>query len=123
MDKPIYVGTSVLDLSKYLMYDDFYKNLKKRYGENIVLLYMDTDSFIPEITTDGVYTDIKEDEDIYDASNYDPNNPLFSNNIKKVIGKFKDELGEKMRSEFVGVRSKAYAYKYLTRGLNEFKCE
>ena len=40
MDKPIYVGTSVLDLSKYLMYDYFYNNLKKRYGENIVLLYI-----------------------------------------------------------------------------------
>ena len=32
MDKPIYMGRSVLDLSKYLMYDYFYNNLKKRYG-------------------------------------------------------------------------------------------
>ena len=96
MDKPIYVGTSVLDLSKYLMYDYFYNNLKKRYGENIVLLCMDTYSFILEITTDDVYKDMKEDEDLYDASNYDPNNPLFSNKNKKVVGKFKDELGEKI---------------------------
>ena len=44
---------------------------------------------------------MKEDEDIYDTSNYDPNNPLFSNKNKKVIGKFKDELGEKILSEFV----------------------
>ena len=54
MDKPIYVGTSVLDRSKYLMYDYFYNNLKKRYGENIVLLSMDTDSFTLDITADDV---------------------------------------------------------------------
>ena len=59
MDKPIYVGTSVLDLSKYLMYDYLYNNLKKRYGENIVLLYMDMDSFILERTTDDVYKDTR----------------------------------------------------------------
>ena len=105
MDKPIYVGISVFDLSKCLMYDYFYINLKKIYGENIVLLYMDTDSFTLEITADDVYKDMKEDEDIYDTSNYDPNNPLFSNQNKKVIGKFKDELGEKILNEFVGVRS------------------
>ena len=99
------------------MYDYFYNNLKRRYSENIVLLYMDADSFILEITTDEVYKDMEEDEDIYDTSNYDPNNPLFSNQNKKVIGKFKDEFGEKILSEFVGVRSKACAYKYLTRGL------
>ena len=51
MDKQIYVGTSVLDLSKYLMYDNFYNDLKKRYDENIVLLYLDTNSFILEINT------------------------------------------------------------------------
>ena len=84
---------------------------------------MNTDSFIQERTTDDVYKDMNEDDDIYDTSNYDPHNPLFSNKNKKVVGKFKDELGEKILSEFVGVRSKAYAYKYLTRGLNEFKCE
>ena len=54
MDKPIYVGTSVFDLSKYLMYDYFYNNLKKRYGENIVLLSMDMDSLILVINTDDV---------------------------------------------------------------------
>ena len=63
MDKLIYVGTSILDISKYLMYDYFYNNLTKRYGEKIVLLSMDIDSFILEINTDDVYEDLKEDED------------------------------------------------------------
>ena len=46
MDKPIYVGTSILDLSKSLMYDYYYNNLKSQYKDNVSLLYMDTDSFI-----------------------------------------------------------------------------
>ena len=62
---------------------------------------MDTDSFILEINAYDVYQDIKEDEDISDTINYDPNIQLFSNKNKKVIGKFKDELGEKILSEFV----------------------
>ena len=67
------------------------------------MLCIDTDSFILDINTDDVYKDMKEDEDIYDTSNYDPNNPLFLNKNRKVIGKFNDELGEKILSEFVGV--------------------
>ena len=73
MDKLMYVGTSVFDLSKYLMYDYFYNNLKKRLGENFVLLRMDSDSFLLDINTDDVEKDMKEDEDIYETSNYDPN--------------------------------------------------
>ena len=89
MDKPIYVGTSVLDPSKYFLFDYFYNNLKKRCGENIVLLYMDTDSFIWEITTDDGYNYMKEDEDIYDTSNYDPNNLLFQIRIKRLLKNLK----------------------------------
>ena len=55
-----------------------------------MLLSMDTDSFILEITTGDIYKDMKEDEDIYDPGNYDPHNLLFSNKKKKVLGKFKD---------------------------------
>ena len=53
MDKPIYIGTSILDLSKLFMYD--YNNLKLKYKDNVSLLYMDTDSFILEIKTGDVY--------------------------------------------------------------------
>ena len=53
---------------------------------------------------------------IFMTSNYDPNT-LFSNKNKKVVGKFKYELGEYILSEFVGVRSKANAHTYLVRGL------
>ena len=77
MDKPIYVGTPVFDLSKYLMYLYFYNNVKKRCGENIVLLKIVMDSFIQKINTDDVYKDMKEHEDIFDTINYDPNKLLF----------------------------------------------
>uniref|UniRef100_UPI0035900121 uncharacterized protein n=1 Tax=Myxine glutinosa TaxID=7769 RepID=UPI0035900121 len=109
MDKPIYIGTSILDLSKSLMYDYFYINLKSKYKDNVSLLYMDTDSFILKINTDDVYSDMKKDINIYDTSNYSPESELFSSKNKKVIGKFKDELGGNVMSEFVGLRSKAYA--------------
>ena len=123
IDKYNNVGTSVLDFSKYFIHDYFFNILKKSYCENIVLRYMDLDRFILEINKDDVFKDMKQDEDIYDTSNYDPNNLLFSNKKKEVIRKFKDELGEKILSEFEGVRSKEYAHKYVTRGLKEFKCE
>uniref|UniRef100_UPI00358F5AC0 uncharacterized protein n=1 Tax=Myxine glutinosa TaxID=7769 RepID=UPI00358F5AC0 len=56
MNKPIYIGTSILDLSKSLMYDYFYNNLRKKYQNDVNLLYMDTDSFILQINTDDVYS-------------------------------------------------------------------
>ena len=64
MDKPIYIGTSILDLSKSLMYDYYYNNLKSKYKDNVSLLYMDTDSFILEIKTSDVYEDMIDNIDI-----------------------------------------------------------
>ena len=57
MNKPIYIGTSILDLSKSLMYYYYYNNLKSRYKDNVSLLYMDGDSFILEIKTSDVHED------------------------------------------------------------------
>ncbi len=77
------------------------------------LLYMDTDSFILEIKTSDVYEDMIDNIDMYDTSNYKSDSMLFSLKNKKVIGKFKDELGGKVMSEFVGLRSKSYAFTYI----------
>ena len=65
MDKPIYIGTSILDLSTLFMYDYFYNNLKLKYEDNVSLLYMYTDSFILEIKTSDVYEDMNDNIDIY----------------------------------------------------------
>ena len=87
--------------------------------EGVNLLYMDTDSYILKINTEDIYMDISQDVDIYDTSNYKSCNKPFSRKNKKVIGKFKDELGGKIMSEFVGMRAKAYAYKYIDNKIEE----
>ena len=110
LNKPIYVGMSVLDLSKHLMYNFYYNTLKARYGENVRLLYTDTDSLIVKVDTDDLYKDMSLNADLYDTSNYSPGHPLFSNTNKKIIGKFKDELGGKVMTEFIGIRPKMYSY-------------
>ena len=110
LNKPIYVGMSVLDLSKHLMYDFYYNHLKKTYGENVRLLYTDTDSLIIHVTTEDIYADMMKHADLYDTSNYSPDHQLFSDTNKKVIGKFKDELGGKVLTEFIGIRPKMYSY-------------
>ena len=110
LNKPIYVGMSVLDLSKHLMYDFYYNTLKARYGENVRLLYTDTDSLIVKVDTEDIYADMKKNLDEYDTSNYKPSHPLYSDQNKKVTGKFKDELGGKVMTEFIGIRPKMYSF-------------
>ena len=61
MNKPVYSGLSILDLSKTVMYKFWYDYVKPKYGENAKLCYMDTDSFIIHVKTDDLYKDISED--------------------------------------------------------------
>ena len=70
LNKPVYIGMSILDLSKHLMYDYYYNNIRKQYGENCSLLYTDTDSLLMEIQTEDVYRDMKENVTDYDTSDY-----------------------------------------------------
>ena len=72
MNKPVYLGLSILDLSKTVMYEFWYDYVKPKYGENAKLCYMDTDSFIVHVKTDDIYKDIAEDvETRFDTSNYE----------------------------------------------------
>ena len=72
MNKPVYLGLSILELSKILMYEFWYDYVKPKYGENAKLCYMDTDSFIVHVKTDDIYKDIAEDvETRFDTSNYE----------------------------------------------------
>ena len=112
MNKPIYLGMSILDVSKTLMHEFWYDCIKPKYKEKAKLCYTDTDSFIIHIKTDDFYKDIANDvKKWFDISNYDESDkrPLPIDN-KKVIGLFKDELGGKMMKEFVALRAKTYAY-------------
>ena len=61
MHKPAYLGLSILDLGKTVIYEFWYDYLKAKYGENTKICYVDTDSFIVHVKTDDVYEDITED--------------------------------------------------------------
>ena len=97
MNKPVYLGQAILDLSKTIMYEFHYDYMKRKYNESdLKLLYMDTDSLVCDIKTEDFYKDIAEDvETRFDTSGYEPDRPLPIGKNKKVIGLMKDELGGK----------------------------
>ncbi len=134
MNKPIIIGATILDISKITMYDFHYKVMKKKYGDNVKLLFTDTDSLCYEIKypqsegggnyySDALsdpdlisrldtscYGDIKEDDCKYRHAMY--NHPIFGGKkTKGVLGKFKDEIAVKLPMEFVGLRAKMYSLK------------
>ena len=111
MNKPIYLGLSILDISKILIYEFWYDYMKPKYGDNVKLCYMDTGSFVMNIKTEDFYKDIANDvEKRFDTSNYEVNRPLPTGTNKKDIGLMKDELGGKIITELVTLRPKTYSY-------------
>ena len=113
-NKRIYLGQAILDNSKTFMYEFWYDYIKPKYGNKARLCYTDTDSFVIYVKTDGFYKDISNDVDNwFDTSNLkkNDNRPLEIGKKKKVIGKYKDELGGKIVTQFCALRAKAYAYK------------
>ena len=113
MNKPIYLGQAILDISKTLMYEFWYDYIKLKYGDKARLCYTDTDSLVIHVETKDFYKDIAGDvEKWFDTSNYDEKDkrPLPIGINKKVIGMFKDELGGKIMIEFCALRAKTYAF-------------
>ena len=111
MNKPIYLGLSILEISKILMYEFWYDYMKPKYDNDVKLCYMDIDSFIMNIKTNDFYEDIANDvENRFDTSNYEVNRPLPMGKNKKMIGLMIDELGGKIITEFVTLRPKTYSY-------------
>ena len=98
LNKPNYVGFSILDLSKLLMYGFHYKHIKRKFDAK--LLFTDTDSLVYEIKTEDAYEDFYEETNLFDF--FDPVN-------KKVFGKMKDEFKGKIIREFVELKSKMYS--------------
>lgn len=123
LDKPIYIGFSVLEISKSHMFDFHYSIMKPFYREKLKLCYTDTDSFLYSIESKDFYTDLKLNFLRYfDTSNYPLNNCYGIPGLnKKVPGLFKDELGGNLISEFVGLRSKLYCIKTVQEELKKAK--
>ena len=95
MNKPIYLGMSMLDISKTLMYEFWYDYIKPKYQDKVKLCYMDTDSFVIYITTEDFYKGIANDvKKWFNTRNYSKgdNRPLPIGANKKIIGLFKDEF-------------------------------
>ena len=112
MNKLVYLGQAILDLSKIMMYEFHYDYMLRKYaggvGNNLKLCYMDTDSRIYHIKTEDFYADIAGDvRTRFDTSGYSNrscNRPLPIRMNEKVIGLMKDELGGAIMTEFVALR-------------------
>ena len=111
MNKPVYLGLSILEISKTLMYEFWYDYIKPKYDKKAKLCYMDTDSFIIHIKTEDFYEDIADHvAKRFDTSNYECDRPLPKGKNKKVIGLMKDELRGKIKTKFAALRPKTYSY-------------
>ena len=113
MNKPVYLGMCILELSKIIMFDFHYNYIKSKYADKAKLLFTDTDSLMYEIETEDFYKDISEDvKDRFDTSDYPENHPsgIPTGINKKVLGMMKDEAAGKIIKEFVGLRSKLYSF-------------
>ena len=112
MNKPIYLGLSILELSKITIYEFWYDYVKAKYEDRARLCYMNTDSFVLNVRTKDFYRDISEDvKDRFDTSNFYCDRPLPIGVNKKVVGLMKDELGGGIIKESVALRPKSYSYR------------
>ena len=105
MNKPIYLGLSILEISKISMYEFWYDYMKPKYNDNVRLC------FVMSIKTNDFYKGIARDVyNMFDTSNYGVNRPLPIGKNKKVIGLMKDELAGEIIKEFIALRPKNYSY-------------
>ena len=117
MNKPVYLSHAILDLSKIVMYEFHYDYMLPKYGNNLQLCYMDTDSLVYHIKTEDFYEDIAKDVPTrFDTSGY------CEGMNKKVTGTFKDELGRAIMTELVALRPKLYSFRKLD-GMEDKKCK
>ena len=139
LDKAIYKGFSILDLSKLLMHEFDYNYIERKYNANLLFTSTDisvyeieindsyehfykdinTDSLAFEVETNGIYEALYKDKKLFDFSNYPKDSKLIDPVNKDVIGKMKDEFKEKITSEFVGLKSKTYALANVDNEENE----
>ena len=111
LKKLIYVGFTVPDLSKWMMYDFHYNFIKKNFDPE--LLFTDTDSLTYEIKSENVYEKFFKWKDLFDFSNYSKDSKFFDETNKKVIVKMRDEVGGVIVTAFVGLKSKMYSMKKI----------
>ena len=96
-----------MDLGETVMYEFWYYYVKRKYGENAKLCYMDTGSLIVYVKTEDIYQD--QTETRFYTSNFELDTLLPKGKNKKVIGLMKDELGGQIMKEILGLSAKTYS--------------
>ena len=120
VNKPAYLGLSILDLNKIAMYEFWYDYIKPKYGENAnFVIWIKTTSLSMQIQ-DILTKDIAKAVDKrFDTSSFEIGRPLPLEKNKKVIALIKDEVGAQIMKDFVGLRAKIYSY--LKENIDEDK--
>ena len=123
MDKAIYVGFAILELSKLHIYETYYDNLQPYFGPEILQLhYIDSDGMILSMKAKDIIKDLNNLEDTFDFSNLDEKHELFSDKNKKIVVFFKIETPISIWiGEFVCLKSKAYSFKCNDKNENKNK--
>jgi hypothetical protein len=127
LNKPIFIGQAVLDQSKHIMQDFHYNFMLKHFDKNhLDVLFTDTDSLCYHLKKTDPYEVIENNKSYFDLSEYPKDHKLYDPTNKKVISKFKDESisdGVHYIKEFVGLRSKLYAYTQTEDKSEHKKCK
>ena len=110
-DKPLYVGSTILDLSKLHMMDFHYNVIEKNFKGRYHLCYTDTDSFIYSIQHDDIYEWIKDNRELFDLSGSYREDMRDRTNAK-VLGKFKDEKNGLLIKEVLAMNPKVYSLEH-----------
>ena len=111
LNKPIYIGITLFDLSKWKMYDFHYNSIQKTFDAK--LLFTDTDSLTYGIKSKDVLEELFKWKHLFDLSDDSKDSKFFNETNKKVIGQMKDEFGGVIKIEFVGLKSKVYSIKKI----------
>ena len=109
LNRPMYIGFCVLDISKAIMYDFYYNILYAKFDRKMKLLFTDTDSLCIQVQTPSLAEFLDGLEEKFDTSNFPKEHSKYSDVNKKVPGKMKFETGADPIQEFVGLRSKMYS--------------
>ena len=123
LNRPTIIGLSILDYSKFRMFDFHYNYIKKKYNDNATLLYTDTDSLVYEIKTTDLYKDMKDNQSYFDFSEFPKTNPYYSDLNSMIQGIFKEENKGSIITEFVVDKAKMYSYEVIAPKTEKQKIE
>ncbi|XP_066958972.1 uncharacterized protein [Macrobrachium rosenbergii] len=120
-ESPIYIGFSILDLAKDMVYKFRYDVLQKLYGGRVKLLYTDTDSLI-SLETNDLTCELKDVlKPHLDLSNFPKTHTAYDSSRQGKLGLVKVETVAELIREFIGVKPKVYSYETQNSRCNTLK--